>query len=122
MGPYPENDYQPPSSQQEAEESMIMGPSECFAGAVWRKSTRSASNGGQCVEVTSLEGRRGGAAGFSQPQGRRARLEESGWRGADLQPGQVEDLPIVGSNPGVLFVRRVGVSPTWRVVCDAITQ
>jgi hypothetical protein len=72
-------------------------------------------------EVTSLEGRRCKAAGFSQPQGRRARLEEPGWRGADLQPGRVEGLPIAGLDHGVSFVRRVGVSPTWRVVCDAIT-
>ena len=116
------NDYHRPSSQQEAEESMIMEPSGGFAGAVWRKSTRRDSNGGQCGEVTSLEGRRCRVAGFSQPHGRRARLDEFGWRGADRQPGRVEGLPIVGSGPGVSLVRRVGVRPTRRVVCDAITQ
>jgi uncharacterized protein DUF397 len=99
-----------------------MNPLKGFAGAVWRKSMRSDRNGGQCVEVTSLEGRRGRAVGFSRPQGRRGRLEEPGWRGADLQLGQVEDLPIAGSDPGVSLVRRVGVSPTRRLVCDAITQ
>jgi len=99
-----------------------MNPSEGFAGAVWRKSTRSDSNGGQCVEVISREGRRRRVSGFSQPQGRRAKLEEPGWRGADLQPGRVEDLPIAGSDPGVSLVRRGGVSPTRRLVCDAITQ
>jgi Domain of unknown function (DUF397) len=99
-----------------------MNPSEGCAGAVWRKSTRSDSNGGQCGEVTLLEGRRRRVVGFSQPQGRQARLEEPGWRGADLQPRRVEGLPFVGSDPGVSFVRWVGVSPTWRVVCDAITH
>jgi Domain of unknown function (DUF397) len=99
-----------------------MNPSEGFAGAVWRKSTRSDSNGGQCVEVTSREGRRRRAAGFSQPRGRRGRLDELGWRGADLQPGRVEGLPIAGSDSGVSLVRRGGVRPMWRVVCDAITR
>jgi hypothetical protein len=91
-------------------------------GAVWRKSMRSDSNGGQCVEVASRECRRWRAAGFSQPRGRRGRLEEPGWRGADLQPGRVEDLPMAGSDPGVSLVRRVGVSPMRRLVCDAITR
>ena len=81
-----------------------------FAGAVWRKSTRSDSSGGQCGEVTLREGRCCRAVGFLQPQGRRAGLEEPGWRGADLQLGRVEDLPIVGSDHGVSFLRRVGVS------------
>lgn len=91
-------------------------------GAVWRKSMRSDSNGGQCVEVTSLEGWRWRVAGFSRSRGRRARLDELGWWGADLQPGCVEGLPIAGSDPGVSIVRRVGVSPARRLVCDAITQ
>jgi hypothetical protein len=91
-------------------------------GAVWRRSMRGDSNGGQCVEVTSLEGWRCRAAGFSQSRGRQARLDEIGWRGADLQHGRVEDLPIAGSDPGVSIVRRVGVSPARRLVCDAITQ
>jgi Domain of unknown function (DUF397) len=99
-----------------------MNPSEGFAGAVWCKSTRSDSNGGQCGEVTSLESRRGRAAGFLQLQGRRARLEEPGWRGADLQPGRVGDLLIAGSDHGVSFVRRVGISSMRRLVCDAITR
>lgn len=91
-------------------------------GAVWRKSMRGDSNGGQCVEVTSLECRRCRAAGFSQPRGRRGRLDEPGWRGVDLQSGRVEDLPMAGSDPGVSLVRRVGVSPMRRVVCDVITR
>src|SRR5262245_7801605 len=107
--------------QRQAEESMIMNPSEGFVGAVWRKSMRSDRNGGQCVEVTLLEGRRGRVVGFSRPQGRRGRLEEPGWWGADLQPGRVEDLPIAGSDSGVSLVRCVGVSPMRRLVCDAIT-
>jgi hypothetical protein len=99
-----------------------MSPSGGFAGAVWRKSMRSDRNGGQCVEVRSLEGWRGRTAGFSRPRGRRGRLDEPGWRGADLPLGRVEDLPIAGSDPGVSLVRRVGVSPARRVVCDAITR
>jgi len=100
-----------------------MSPLGGFAGAVWRKSMRSDRDGGQCVvEVTSLEGWRCRAAGFSRSRGRWARLDELGWRGADLQPGQVEDLPIAGSDPGVSFARRVGVSPARRLVCDAITR
>src|SRR5947199_1660178 len=101
---------------------MIMNSSEGFAGAVWRKSTRSDSTGGQCVEVTLLMGWLRGAAGFSQSQGRPARFEEPGWRGADLPPGRVEGLPVAGLDHGVSFVRCVGVSPTRRLVCDAITQ
>jgi Domain of unknown function (DUF397) len=54
--------------RRQAEESMIMSPLGGFAGVVWRKSMRSDSNGGQCVEVTSLEGWRGRAAGFSRPR------------------------------------------------------
>jgi len=99
-----------------------MSPSGGFAGAVRRKSTRSDSNGGQCAGVTSLEGWRCMAAGFSRSRGRRARLDERGGRGADLQPGQVEDLPIAGPDPGVSLVRRVGVHPARRLVCDAITR
>lgn len=34
---------------------MIMNPPD-FTGAMWRKSTRSGSNGGQCVEVAVLGG------------------------------------------------------------------
>ena len=99
-----------------------MSPSAGFVGAVWRKSMRSDRNGGQCVEVTLLEGWRCRAAGFSPSRGRRAGLGELGWRGADLQLGRVEDLPIAGSDPGVSLVSRVGVRPTQRLVCDAITQ
>jgi hypothetical protein len=62
------------------------------------------------------------AAGFSRSRGRRVRLDGPGWRGADLQPGRVEDLPIAGSDPGVSLVRCVGVSPARRLVCDAITK
>jgi hypothetical protein len=99
-----------------------MSPLGGFAGVVWRKSMRSDSDGGQCAGVTSLEGWRCMAAGFSRSRGRRARLDELGWRGADLQPGQVENLPIAGSDPGVSFLRRVGVRPARRLVCDAITR
>jgi hypothetical protein len=72
-----------------------------FAGAVWPKSTRSDSNGSQCVEMTLREGRCCRVAGLSQPQGRRMRPKEPGWQGADLQSGRVEDLPIAGWDPGV---------------------
>jgi len=99
------------TQQRQAEESMIMNPSEGFAGAVWRNSTRSDSNGGQCGEVTLLEGRlRGAAAGFSL-QGRRARLDEPGWRGVDLPPGRVEGLPVAGLDHGVSFVEVRGRQP-----------
>jgi Domain of unknown function (DUF397) len=91
-------------------------------GAVWRKSTRSDSNGGQCVKVASRECRRWRGAGFSQPRGRQGRLEEPGWWGAGLQLGRVEGLPMVGSDPGVSLVGCVGVSPMRRLVCDAITR
>jgi hypothetical protein len=80
-------------------------------GAVWRKSMRSDSNGGQCVEVKSLEGWRCRAAGFSRPRGRRGRLGGLGWRGADLQPGQVEDLPVAGLDPGVIIIREARGRP-----------
>ena len=97
--------------QRQAEESMIMNPSEGFAGAVWRKNTRSDSTGGQCVEVTLLMGWFRGAARFAQSQGRRARFEEPGWRGADLPPGRVEGLPVAGLDHGVSFVEVRGRPP-----------
>ena len=91
-------------------------------GAVWCKSMRSDSNGGQCVGVASRGCRRCRVAGFSQSRGRRGRLDEPGWWGAGLQLGRVEDLPMAGSDPGVSLVRRRGVSPMRRLVCDAITR
>jgi hypothetical protein len=63
-------------------------------------------------EVTLLEGRlRGAAAGFSLLEGRRARLDEPGWRGVDLPLGRVEGLPVAGLDHGVSFVDVRGRQP-----------
>jgi Domain of unknown function (DUF397) len=99
-----------------------MNPSEGFAGAVWSKSMRSDRNGGQCVEVTSLEGRRGRAVGFSRPQGRRGDSKNPNGGTLIFSPDEWKIFLSRVRTPASPLVRRVGVSPTRRLVCDAITQ
>ncbi len=101
-------------------------------GATWRKSTYSNGSGGNRVEVADLPNGRA-VRDSKYPEGPILVFTREGWRAfvrgieagelrAEFEPERVADICRESPGHDPSFIRRVGGSPTRRVVCYADTE